>query len=124
MNLVDRTLRMAWHLVLLLLVLAVLLPIAGRFVREAVAVVVNVLAQALGPLMGSGLVGALLLIFLIGLGVRLARSARDPASARRSQADRVRLRRTVRRRADDVPPFGAARQVPPDEDPTLPFGDA
>lgn len=123
MNFVDRILRTAWRLVLLLLVLAILLPMAGQLIGGAISVVSKAVIESLGPLLGSGLIGIPLVAFLVGLGVRLVRSAGDPNAVRRRQADRMRMRRTTRRRAEDIPPYGEARRVPPDEDPTLPFED-
>lgn len=61
-------------------------------------------------------------LFVVGLVVRLLEARHDPSSRRRLRADRERLRRTVRRPAEDIPAFGEAREAPPDDDPTLPLG--
>ncbi len=124
MNFPDRVLRTAWRLVLVLLVLAVVLPMAGQFIGSAVAVATGAVTRIVGPLAGSGLVGILFVVFLVGLGVRLIRAVQDPASIRRRQADRDRFRRTARHRAEEIPVHGEARPVPRDDDPTLPFGEA
>ncbi|HSQ60389.1 MAG TPA: hypothetical protein VLT84_08150 [Acidobacteriota bacterium] len=123
MNFVERILRTAWRLVLLLIVLAVLFPMVGGIVSAVTGDVLHGIGNTLGPALGSGVLGILAVVFLVGLGARLVRSVGDPAAAKRRQADRERLRRTARHRAEDVPAYGRARRMPPDEDPTLPFGD-
>jgi hypothetical protein len=107
----------------LLLVLAVVLPVAGTFLASAVAVVGGTFGRTFGGLLNTGIVGVILVVFLVGPGVRLIRSADEPGAARRRQAERERLRRTPRRPAEDIPPYGERREPPPDEDPTVPLGE-
>lgn len=122
MNLVDRILGTAWRLVLLLLVLAMILPMATRMLGMGFGAVGGILAHACGSLMSPAFSGTLLILFIVGLGVRLARMIEGPTARHRRHADRERLRRTVRRPASEIPAHGEHQPETPDEDPSLPLG--
>lgn len=120
MSLPDRAYRRAWRLGLLLLALAVVVPVT----MEALSSTVGSLARTTGRLVASGLGGMLFVAFVVGLGARLVRLTQDPGTRRRRQAGRERMRRAVRRPAEEVPVHGEPRRAAPDEDPALPFGGA
>jgi hypothetical protein len=119
-SLPDRVYRGAWRLGLLLLVFAVVVPVTF----DVLSSTVGAAARTTGHLAASGIGGILFVAFVVGLGVRLVRLTLDPGVRRRRQADRERMRRTVRRPAEEVPAHGEPRRTAPDEDPALPFGGA
>lgn len=120
MSLPDRAWQRAWHLVFLFLAFAVVVPVTIGLLSSTVGAV----ARTTGHLAASGIGGMLFVAFVVGLGVRLVRLTQDPGVRRRRQADRERVRRAVRRSAEEVPVHGVPGRVAPDEDPALPLGGA
>lgn len=121
MSLVDGLLRATWKLVLLLILLAVALPMAGHFVAAVLAGAFLAIAGVVGQAL-SGLFSALLLLGLVvGIGVRVARllGGRDAASGRAHANDARRTRLTARRPAEGVPPAVPPAEPPNDPDPAL-----
>lgn len=120
MSLPDRAGRWAWRVGLLLLAFAVVASVT----MEVLSFTVGAVVRSTGRLVASGIGGALFAAFVVGLGARLVRLTQDPGTRRRRQADRERVRRAVRRPAEEIPAHGEPRRAAPDEDPALPFGDA
>ena len=121
MNLVDRLLRTTWRWILLLILLAIVLPMAGHLVSAVLAGVIRGVGGVVGQTI-PGLFSSLLLpVLAVGIGVRAAHwlRGRDAASgrARANDADRVRL--TARRPAEGVPPGVPPAEPPDDPDPAL-----
>ncbi len=120
MNLLDRAIRTAWRLVFLLLILAIILPVASRMLQSGMAFVLGSGVRAAGSLVSSGIWGLVLVVFLIGLGARLHRAILE--RTRRADGERSlarRLRTAVRRPAEGVPSAGNRQDFPDDPDPAL-----
>lgn len=114
---IDRLVRAA----LRLLVAALVLVVASSFVVRIISAVASALAQVVGGFLFAGL----LMLFLLGCGVRLTRAwtNRNPrVAAERLQAAR-RVRTTARRVAEDVPLYRAAAAPHEDPDPVLSTGE-
>jgi len=120
MRLLDDMLRTAWRLLLLLLVLAVTLPMASRFLAAALRLLNETITRGIGGLMGSGLLVLVIVLFVIGLTARTAGSIRDRSpGAKDRQTEARRSRLAVRRRAEDVPLAVHVPTPPGDPDPPL-----
>jgi hypothetical protein len=118
MNLVDRLFRTAWRFVFVLVLLVVAAPMLVALITLAVHWVGEMLGFAF---QGIGGLFCLLLVFLfaVGIVVRGARAVRRAATEIADDQRRTRGRAASRRRAENVPGFGAKERLPHDPDPNL-----
>jgi len=120
MRFLDGMLRTVWRLLLLLVVLAVTLPMASRFLIAALRMLAETISRGLGGLLGSAVLLLVFVLFSIGLTARVSDWIRDRSSgAKDRQAEARRSRLAVRRRAEDVPLAVHAPKPPDDPDPPL-----
>ena len=121
MSLVDRLLRTTWKWILLLILLAIALPLAGHFVSAVLGGAIRGLAGVVGQTISSLVSSLLLLALAVGIGVRAVHwfRGREAASGRARANDARRVRLTARRPAEGVPPGVPPVEPPDDPDPAL-----
>lgn len=118
---IDRVLRGAVWLLVLAVVLAALIPLAGRALGAVTASAAAGIHQMLPGLLGCMLMGLGTALFCVGLFVRAADwiQGRDAHTARRRAAEGQRARVAARRPAEDVPVHRDEADDLDDPDPAL-----
>jgi hypothetical protein len=105
---VDRLVRLVVGLVLWLVLLAFGLRLLGELLSHGLAVPTGTGTGPGGGSLPTGLTAFLVVLFLIGVGVRLRRGMNQQAQQRRRD-DAAGERRAPRRAAADVAPWRAGR---------------